>query len=48
VIGGVYLIWRESKHREINIDYAFKDIGEAGPPPEVVPHAEEDRVGAVS
>jgi amino acid transporter len=48
VIGGVYLIWRESKHREINIDYAFKDIGEAGPPPEVVPHAEDERVGAVS
>ena len=34
VIGGIYLIWRQSKHREINIDYAFADLGEGGPPPE--------------
>lgn len=37
VIGAAYLIWRERRHQEIDIDYAFRDIGETGPPPVVVP-----------
>ncbi len=36
VIGAVYLIWRESKHQRIDIDYAMRDLGEA-PPPEGEP-----------
>jgi amino acid transporter len=42
VVGGVYLIWRVSQHKQINIDYAFGEIGESGPPPEVDPHTEPE------
>ena len=28
VIGVLYLVWRESQHQRIDIDYAFKDLGE--------------------
>src|SRR3984893_14613351 len=31
VVGAVYLIWRESRRQKIDIDYAFKDIGESAP-----------------
>jgi amino acid transporter len=31
VVGVIYLIWRESRGQRIDIDYAFKEIGEAAP-----------------
>lgn len=36
IIGVAYLIWRESRKQKIDINYAFKEIGEA-PPVEVKP-----------
>jgi amino acid transporter len=38
VAGALYLLWRESQHQKIDINYAFKEIGEA-PPPEVLAEA---------
>jgi amino acid transporter len=35
VAGGIYLVWRESRHEHIDIDYAFREIGE---PPDA-PHS---------
>ncbi len=32
VIGAILLIWREQRRQPIDIDYAFKDLGEPMPP----------------
>ena len=32
VVGAVYLGWREMRHEHIDIDYAFREIGEEPPP----------------
>ncbi len=32
VAGALYLVWREMRHEHIDIDYAFREIGEAPPP----------------
>ncbi len=31
VVGVVYLVWRESRHQKVDINYAFQEIGEAPP-----------------
>ena len=36
-VGAIYLVWRERKHQPIDLDYAFREIGETGPPPEQAP-----------
>src|SRR5438552_131953 len=34
IVGVIYLVWRESRHQKVDINYAFQEIGEA-PPAEV-------------
>jgi len=34
VAGVLYLVWRESRHQKVDINYAFKELGEAPPPEE--------------
>jgi amino acid transporter len=34
ILGGAYLFWRETRNQEIDIDYAFREIGETPPSPD--------------